>query len=214
MKRRVIIFGIFIFLLGCGPYIWFKVPQPEGKPNLDTFPDELLGEYCSVEDSSIIRIESNLIIRQYREDIIMSLSEFRTEVDDSISTDTSFTFTDNWFFKIVPKGDSVKIYSSKDEKLFEISEEQLLREYKDYYFLNYRDTNDFWKVKILNVYDDTLEFDYILSTKDIKLINKITKVETVHDTVEDAKRYYLKPSKRELRKILKKRTRGEKYVKL
>ena len=214
MKRRTIIFIGLVFLLGCGPYIWFKVPQPEGKPNLESFPTELVGEYLAMEDSSIIRIENNKIIREYREDIVMSITEFKKEAGDSISTDTSFTFTDNWKFKIVSKGDSVQIYSSKDEELFKISEDHLLREYKDYYFLNYKDTNDFWKVKILNTYDDTLEFDFILSTDDMKLIKKITKVETVRDTVEDLERYYLKPTKRELKKILKKRTRGEKYLKL
>lgn len=214
MKRRAIIIIGFVFLLGCGPYIWFKVPQPEGKPNLKSFPEEIMGEYLSVEDSSIIKIDNDQIIRQYREKLIMSLSQFKEETGDSISTDTSFTFTDNWKFKVISKGDSVQIYSSRDEELFKISEKQLLREYKNYYFLNYKDTNEFWKVKVINTFDDTLEFDYILSTKDMKLVRKITKVETVRDSIEDTDRYYLKPSKRELRKILKKRSKGEKYIKL
>lgn len=214
MKRSWIIFLVLLFILGCGPYIWFKAPQPESKPNLNKFPDNVIGEFLSIEDSSIIRIESNKIIREYREEIIMSVEEFRTEAGDSISTDTAFTFTDNWRFNIKSKGDSVVIFSSKDELLFEISDKQLLREYKDYYFLNYKDTNDFWKVKILNFYSDTLEFDFILSTSDMKLIKHITKVETVKDTIEDSEKYYLKPTKRELKKILKKRSRGEKYIRL
>ena len=45
------------------------------------------------------------------------------------------------------------------------------------------------------------------------IIKKITKVETVQDTLEGESKYYLKPTKRELKKILKKRGRGEKYLK-
>ena len=214
MKRNRIILILLVLMFGCGPYIWFKVPQPEGKPNLTKFPENMTGEFLSVKDSSIIRIESNKIIREYREKIIMSIDQFKIEAGDSISTDTSFTFTDNWRFKIESKDDSVVIFSSKDEELFEISDNQLLREYKNYYFLNYKDTNDLWKVKILNFFSDTLEFDFILSSNDMKLVKRITKVETVKDTIEDSEKYYLKPTKRELKKILRKRTRGEKYIRL
>lgn len=203
---------VLAFLIGCGPYIWFKVPQPEGKENLDFFPNSIIGEYLSVDDSSFIRIEQTKIIREYREELLMSIEEFKEEAGDSISTDTSFIFADNWNFQVKSVGDSIKIYSKKDEELFKISQENLLREYKNYYFLNYKDTNDFWKVKILHLVGDTLEFDYILSTDDIKLVKNITKVETVKDTIEDAAKYYLKPTKRELKKILKKRSKGEKYI--
>ncbi|PLX13423.1 MAG: hypothetical protein C0597_11780, partial [Marinilabiliales bacterium] len=110
-------------------------------------------------------------------------------------------------------GDSVKVFSSKDEELFKISGRQLLREYKGYYFLNYKDTNDYWKVKILKLVDDTLEFDFILKEEDIYNIKGITTVEAFEDSTEEASKYYLDPSKRELRKILKRRSKGEKYLK-
>lgn len=214
MKRTITVIVALVLLIGCGPYIWFKVPQPEGADNLETFPDEFKGEFLSVEDSSVIQISADQIIRKYREEIIMSMEEFKIEAGDSIPTDTAFEFADNWFFKIESANDSVKIFSSKDEELFKISENQLLRKYKNYCLLNYKDTNNYWKVKILNFYKDSLEFDYILSTSDMKLIKTITKVETVADTIEDAERYFLKPSKRELKRILKKRSQGEKYVRL
>ena len=204
---------ILILLLGCGPYIWFKVPQPAGGENLTEFPDNLLGKYESVVDTNVIRVEKYKVIREFRENLLMTKIEFREEVGDTISEDTSFMFTDNWKIDIRSYGDSVKVFSSKDEELFKISEIQLLREYKGYYFLNYKDTNDYWKVKILRLVGDTLEFDFILKEEDIKSIKGITKVEVFTDSAEDPSKHFLDPTKRELRKILKQRKKGEKYIK-
>ncbi|MBU8892470.1 MAG: hypothetical protein KOO66_06805 [Bacteroidales bacterium] len=214
MRRNLIIFLILAFFVGCGPYIWFKAPQPQGEENLNVFPENLLGKYSSVSDTSIIRIETDKIISEYRENLLMTKAEFREETGDTISEDTSFTFTDNWDITIKSFGDSVKVFSSKDDELFKISDQQILREYKGIYFLNYKDTNDYWKVKILNLEKDTLEFDIILFEKDMENIRNITMVEIVQDSTEESTRYYLNPTKRELKKILKKRSTGEKFVKI
>jgi len=214
MKRRLVIFIVLVFVFGCGPYIWFKVPQPEGARNLSEFSENLMGKYKSKSDTSIIRIESDQIIREYRENMMMTKLEFREEIGDTISEDTSFTFADNWDITIKSKGDSIHVFSKKDEELFKISDKHLLRLYKGYYFLNFKDTNDYWKVKVLKLKGDTLEYDYILTEDDLENIKNITLVEVITDTTEENKAYYLKPTKRELRKILKKRSQGEKYFKI
>lgn len=212
-RRSYIIFALLTLLLGCGPYIWFKTPQPKGFDNLSAFPEHIMGKYISVKDTNTISIGKDAIIREYREKLVMTKWEFREEVGDTISEDTSFMFTDNLLVRIESAGDSVKIFSSKDEALFRISDRQLLRNYKGYYFLNFKDTNDYWKVKILKLVGDTLEFDFILTEKDMQNIKGITRIEVKTDSIEDASKYYLAPSKRELRKILKRREQGEKFVK-
>ena len=126
MKRNLIILLVLAFFIGCGPYIWFKVPQPEGRENLSEFPDELTGKYSSVYDTSTIRIESDKIIREYRENLVMTKVEFSEETGDSISEDTSFTFADNWDITVNSFGDSVKVFSRKDEELFKIYDKQIL----------------------------------------------------------------------------------------
>ena len=214
MKRKIIVFIFLVFLIGCGPYIWFKVPQPEGKENLSGFPLNLQGKYSSVIDTVIIHIEKDKIIREYRENLLMSKIEFREETGDSIAEDTAFNFNDNWQITVRSFGDSVQIFSKKDDELFNISERQVLREYKGYYFLNYKDTNNFWKVKILKLEEDTLEFDFILRDDDMQNIRKITTVESQKDSTGESTQYFLDPSRKELRKILKHRTTGEKYIKL
>ena len=214
MRRNLIILLVLTFFIGCGPFIWFKVPQPEGIENLEKFPDEITGKYSSVYDTSTIRIEFDKIIREYRENLLMTKIEFREETGDSISEDTSFAFVDNWDITIESFGDSVKVFSRKDDELFKISDQQILREYRGYYFLNYKDSNNYWEVKILNLTGDTLEFDHILSNDDIENITSITTVETVQDTTEEFEKHYLKPTKKELKKILKKRSTGDKYVKI
>ena len=213
MKCRLIIFIALILLIGCGPYIWFKVPQPENAINLNAFPENVLGKYTSVYDTSILRVKTNQIIKEYRENLILSKLEFREEVGDTISEDTSFVFNDNWDITIQSVGDSIRIISSKDEVVFQISEYQLLRYYKKYYFMNFKDSNDYWKVKILRIEGDTLEFDNILTEDDLRFIKKITTIEIYSDSINDEKEYLLKPTKRELKKILKRRMCGEKFVK-
>ncbi|MFC2151173.1 hypothetical protein ACFLSE_01485 [Bacteroidota bacterium] len=213
MNRKIIIFVLLALLISCGPYIWYKTPQPKGGENLSTFPEELLGRYSSVTDTAFIRIESTKIIKEYRENLLMTKVEFREEMGDTISEDTSFTFADNWDIKIKSFGDSVNVFSKKDDELFKISEDQILRGYKGYYFVNFLDTNDFWRVKILKLTGDTLEFDHLLIEEDIEYIKGITAVETHSDTSEEISEYYLDPTKRELKKILKQRSQGEKFVK-
>lgn len=214
MKRNTLILVLISFLFACGPYIWFKVPQPEGEEDLSIFPEILLGKYSSAYDTSVIRIERDKIIKEYRENLIMTRSEFHEETGDTISEDTSFNFAGNWVITIRSIGDTIKIFSTKDEELFRISEFQLLRKFREYYFLNIKDSNEYWKVKILTLKGDSLEFDDILTDDDIAYIKNITAVEVYTDTSRDEKKYFLKPTKRELKKILKRRMQGEKFVKL
>ena len=214
MKKNILILLFILFLVGCGPYIWFKTPQPKGRKNLDTFPNELIGKYISIEDSSVIIINKNKVIKQFHEKLLMSKVEFQDETGDSLAQDTSFLFTDNWHIKVKSFGDSVNVFSWKDEVQFEISDDQLLREYRNVYFLNFRDTGDYWKVKILYLYGDTLEYDDILTKEDINKVKSITTVKEYSDTSkEHDTRYFLNPTRRELRKILKTRASGNKYYK-
>lgn len=215
MKKNVFILFLILFFVSCGPYIWFQTPQPEGRKNLDSFPNELIGKYISLSDSSVIIINKDKVIKQYHEKLLMSRNEFLDETGDSIAKDTSFLFTDNWHIKVKAFGDSVKVFSWKDEILFQISDDQLLRDYKGFYFLNKKDTNNYWKVEILRLEEDTLEYDDILKKEDIEEIKRITPVGVIKDTSkEKITRYFLNPSKREMRKILKTRSGGNKYYRI
>ena len=215
MKKTVcLLLFIFLFFPGCGPNIWFTSPQPEGKKNLDVFPNELIGKYVSPKDNSVLIIHNNKVIKQFHEQLLMSKKEYRNETGDSIARDTSFLFTDNWHIKVKSFGDSVNVFSWKDEVQFELSEDQHLRKYRGFYFLNTRDTSDYWKVKILSLHDDTLEYDDILTIDEIEKIKKIAAVTEYSDTSnEKDTRYILNPKRRELRKILKTRSMGDKYYK-
>lgn len=214
MKKDILILLCILFLVSCGSYIWFGTPQPKGRKNLDTFPNELIGKYMSIDDSSVIIINKNKVIKQFHEKLWMSKVEFQEETGDSLPKDTSFLFTDNWHIKVKSFGDSVNIFSWKDEVQFEISEDQLLREYRNVYFLNSRDTGEYWKVKILYLNGDTLEYDDILTKEDIDKIKSITSVKEYNDTSkEQDTRYFLNPTRRELRKILNTRTGGDKFLK-
>ena len=215
MKRNIVYIILLAFLFGCGPYIYFKTPQPENKRNLEKIPSKIIGEYMSVADSSIITIDFNKIVKKKFENTIMTLVEFKQETGDSIHNDTSFTFSDNWHIQLKIRNDSVFINSSMEETLFEISEDQILRKYRRYYFLNYRDTNNLWKIELIKLTKDTLEYGNILTKEDIERIKSFTTVEEITDSIESSKstKYYLNPARKDLKKILNYRSKGEKYVK-
>lgn len=216
MKRNIVYIILLSFLFGCGPYIYFKTPQPEKKRNLEKIPSKITGKYMSVADSSIITIDLNTIVKKKFENTIMTLVEFKQETGDSLQNDTSFTFSDNWHIQLKIRNDSVFINSSKEEILFEISENQILRRYRKYYFLNYRDTNNLWKVELIKLAKDTLEYGNILTKEDVERIKGFTTVEEITDSINSNKstKYYLNPAQKDLKKILKYRSKGEKYVKL
>jgi len=64
------------------------------------------------------------------------------------------------------------------------------------------------------LHDDTLEYDDILTIDEIEKIKKIAAVTEYSDTSnEKDTRFILNPKRRELRKILKTRSMGDKYYK-
>ena len=215
MNRRTFAILFLIFLMGCGPYIYFKSPQPDRKKNLSSFPANITGAYISDSDSSLLVIEPTIISKKRFEKMYMSMESYKEETGDTIVKDTSFIFTDNWLIEMTVMGDSVYVNSSREEDVFVISENQLLRKYRGYYFLNYKDSNDLWRVELIKLTKDTLEFGDILTKEDIERIKGITSVESYIDSTDSGKstKYYLNPSPREIRKILKCRSKGEKFVK-
>jgi len=215
MNRRTLILLALVFLIGCGPYIYFKSPQPERKSNLSSFPKNLYGAYLSLADSSILIIDAKKIVKKRFENMMMSFEEYSKETGDTIFKDTTFLFTDNWLINMKVVGDSIFVNSSREEDIFTISNDQLLRKYKGYYFLNYKDSNDLWKVELLKLTKDTLEYGNILIKEDLEKIKGFTSVESYIDTTESGKstKYYLNPAQREVKKILKNRTKGEKFLK-
>ena len=215
MNRKTLVLLFFVFLMGCGPYIYFKSPQPDRKKNLSSFPKNITGTYISEADSSMLSIEPTNISKNRYEKMYMSIESFKEETGDTVVKDTSFVFTDNWLIKMTVMGDSVYINSSREEVVFTISENQLLRKYGGYYFLNFKDSNDLWRVELIKLTKDTLEFGSILTKEDIERIKGITSVESYIDSTDSGKstKYYLNPKRREIRKILKCRSMGEKFVK-
>jgi hypothetical protein len=216
MNRKTFVFILLIFLIGCGPYIYFKSPQPDRKKNLKNFPKSLIGTYISLNDSSLLIIDAKKIVKKRFENMFMPIDSFKAETGDTLIKDTSFIFTDNWHIKMKVMGDSIYVNSSREEDIFTISDEQLLRKFKGYYFLNFKDTNDLWRVELIKKTKDTLEFGSILTKEDLEQIKGITSVESYIDSSESGKttKYYLNPARSEVRKILKYRTKGEKFKKL
>ncbi len=146
-----------LFLLvvnSCGPKVTFNAPQPEGKTNLASFPNHLLGEYLGDSGSSRLLVFNDLIVRSYNGDSLP------LPLDSSQAKSQNPGFVDTVFY---------------------LSEKSVLRKWKGYYFLNQEYEPGQWGVKKLQLTKGKLIISEISEVDDLENLKSIT--ETANDTV-------------------------------
>lgn len=226
MRRFLtILFSLFI-LTTCGPQVKFVQPQPKDGKNLSRIPQEYYGKYTCLKDSSFLVVDSVSVVSYWiSEEIIPrdSIVEIERDLKLTIRRDTQIYVSEkkeNWlsnglYLDIKFKGDSVKVNVKAENKIFEISDSQLVRKYKGYCFLNAKTTDGTWFVKVLHQKGNTLNFDDLLDTEQVKKLKGVTRVAGPIDTLKnEPKEYYLNPSRRELRRILRNRNVNYDYLKV
>ena len=170
---------ILIFLLNsCEPPATFDKPQPENIKPETSFPQNLQGEYLSVDQTSILTITNDLITRHYDYDLKVH--------KDSISSsyrlvgDTLIDQIDGTKEKVLVKGDTVIQHEDWTDTLFNKSADNVLKKFKGYYFLNSRYSDNSWEVKKISLKKGILNVSSISDENDIQKLKEIT--ETTADT--------------------------------
>ncbi|MGE0077947.1 MAG: hypothetical protein AB7S48_08825 [Bacteroidales bacterium] len=223
-KIFISLFGLFV-LTTCGPQVKFTQPQPKDGKNLSYIPVEYYGKYLDTSDSSFLEIDSVSVTTKWLSKEIIprdSIAAIEKELELTIKRDTQICLTEkrgNWLSNRVNVdvqfiGDSVKIDAIAENRMFEISDSQLVRKYRGFCFLNTQTPEGVWLVKVLCLKDNKLDFDDILDSEQSKKLKGITRVAGPIDSAKnEPSEYYLNPSRRELRRILRVRNSSMNFIK-
>ena len=193
-----------LLFAGCSPTVLFNSPQPAGKKNLVQFPARYLGEYEEIEDSSFFVLEKYLIREQYLSDI----SAPRSEID----TSKKFILRDNIVY-IPETGEEVRVITRNDsifgtyityDTVFRITDVNILRKFKGYYFLNIRNNDEEWVVyKLKFRKDGGANLCGISQDDEIEQLKEITNVVEEQNDKGKVTKYIIKPEQGEFKNIVK-----------
>ena len=180
--NKFVIAGIIInvFLLySCSSAVTFDKPQPDNIQPLDSFPERLQGKYLSNDKASILTITGALLARNYNFDYKV----YKDSIDPSYKLvgDTIIDLENGTKEKIFIKGDTVFQHANRTDTLFNLSQDNILKKFKGYYFLNilYRDSS--WEVKKLSLKNGVLTVGNISYKDDIQKLQELT--DTKSDTI-------------------------------
>lgn len=81
------------------------------------------------------------------------------------------------------EGDSATIRICRIDTLFSLNEKTKLRKYKGYLFINSFRLDYSWRVKILKLQNNQLEFEDLVSQYEIDTLKEITSIVTEFDTI-------------------------------
>jgi hypothetical protein len=170
MKKYMTV--ILVIIYSCNAVATFDKPQPDNSKSLEFFPNYLLGKYVSADEASIITVADKLITRQYD----FTLKEHKDSIDTTYKLigDTLVNIANKTTMKIVLKGDTIIEYANWTDTLFNISANNVLRKYKEYYFLNSRNIDTNWEVQKLWVKNGLLVIGTISTEEDLVKLHEIT----------------------------------------
>lgn len=210
MNKLTLSILLILTLLACEDRLKFEEPQPPGKNDLNQLPRKLQGTYFSNSDSTFLTITETQIIEWV--DIVTNsiIDSLDIEIDSTLITEQtsdSVRIIDgkyNLAFKFF-SADSVTVYYSYRDTIFNISNEHLLRRFKGHYFLNYRRTDNDWKVRRLTIDKNELTFSKVRIPDDISELREITEVQEIKSDSGKVVGYKVNPSRKELKQLVKHR---------
>jgi len=197
----------------------FEEPQPLNQPNLIKIPKKLRGTYYASNDSTYLYITSKDIIKQKKFSFSGLTDSLDIEIDSTKITyynqDHLSASEDGFKLDLFLKNDSAFVQFSMTDTIFSLSSNQILRKYKGHYFLNRLRRNGFWRIEKIDISRKSLSFSTLRIPDDITSLSEITAIEPVTNSEKKIVAYQLNPSKKELKKLMKKtfRTTG-KYRKI
>lgn len=192
-------------LTSCVPDLNFEEPQPAGYKDKNKFNNKYQGTYLCIGDSSILTIDKDKIIQEWH--IVAKLTKAQIDTTEGIELKDGILYSDDSVEPLSVKfiGDTAVLTYDFDKTIFQLSDDQVLRNFKGLYFLNYKESNNFWTVKTLTLdKEGILTFNRIYGgEEEIRKIKEMTTVEEITDKEGKVVNYKVRPTKKELKKILK-----------
>ncbi|MEO9477103.1 MAG: hypothetical protein ABJG41_16275 [Cyclobacteriaceae bacterium] len=207
MKKLTLSILLVLTLMACEDRIKFEEPQPSNQRDLKKIPRKLRGTYFSTSDSTYLVINDVTIIDCMNAELRILKDSLDIEIDSTKIVNQSSDGIKVEYRKIAlllrTYGDSILVNYTYRDTLFEISERQVLRRLKGHYFLNYMWSETNWKVRRLTLENNQLTFSKVRLPEDITSLQEITNVNTIESDSGKVIGYKLKPTKGEMRKLVK-----------
>jgi hypothetical protein len=182
-------------LFSCAPPVTFNKPQPSDTNELTKFPKRLQGHYQSLSDNSLLHLTDKMITRVYDFDYRFHLNQL--DSSNRITGDTLINLETNERDLLIREGDTLVQHIHYTDTLFLISETNVLKKFKGYYFLNLRYTEDNWQVKQLALHKGQLSIGTISTQQDINQLKEIS------ESASDSLPYQFQPTKKQFKKFVK-----------
>ena len=207
--KYILTFFSLTILFGCGaPPVTFDKPQPENTAELSKFPRRVQGKFQSTEDNSVITINDKTIFRTY--DFYIKFAVNQIDSNCTLVGDTIINIRTNEKQLMKREGDTLSEHIYSVDTLFSISDFNILKKLKGYYFLNFIYGKESWEVKKLELHRGQLSICSISTKEDIDLLKEIS------ESTLDSLPYRFMPTKKQFKKFVK--TNGfsdvETFVKL
>ena len=197
MRRKTVFFTMLsaLFLFACQPPVTFDKPQPADVSALSHFPGRLQGEYISEQDNSNLIVTENALIRIYDFDLKTHVSLLDSSMQ--LIGDSLFDLNTNKGIPVQIEGDSIVQHIYESDTLFAINQENVLKKFKGYYFVNILSADNTWRVQKLELTKGKLVLSSINNREDLDQLKAIT--ETTQDTVP----YIFSPTKRQFKDFVR-----------
>jgi hypothetical protein len=171
--------------------------------NLAGIPSSYIGSYIG-KDSSILRIDKRLIVKQYVKIWAVGKNEADTGeiaiLDDSLVVDKK---TKERYRARMSK-DSIYLYENRKDTLFSFADGNIARKFKRTLVLNEKHSDHLWSIKLLKLRGRSLRVMDIDSKKIFNRLAAVLDNEVIRDSArKDTLKMILKPTKKQFKKILK-----------
>lgn len=206
MKKSAFIpaIGFLMAFFACTPPVTFDQPQPANTATLTSLPKRLQGSYQSLKDNSLLTINDHAILRIYDYNLKKHIGE--PDSNYRFSGDSVIDLNDNLKTTFKREGDSIIFHIHSVDTLFLLSDENVLKKFRGYYFLNLLYQKSGWEVKKLGLSKGELTISGIKSKEEIDLLKTFS--ENNSDTVP----FQVRPTKKQFLKFIKAEGFSEKEV--
>jgi hypothetical protein len=127
MKKRIVVslMIILVVLVSCQPPVTFDKLQPAEAKALNGFPKRIQGKYLSSQDSSVLQITANSLVRIYDYDQKIHLSQL--DSNQQLIGDTLFDLNTNRGMAVKMEGDSLVQHIKASDTIFTINALNVLK---------------------------------------------------------------------------------------
>lgn len=181
--------------------IRFKDPQPVDAEPQSAFYGDVLGRWMSLEDSSVLVVTPEAIVRQ---DPVVSKIAIK-EIGDSVSVTVkgdSYYMNDTILLGRRLGADSIALVIAGPDTIFSIGPDHILKYQKKQWFLNDRKETGFLVRRLTQVKKDILSYDQLDYNADGSKIKEATDVSTVLE--DSTEMISAQPSAKQFRRFLRK----------